>query len=628
MATNRETILRDYVADRRAAIAEGEKGAVRAWILPPVLHPDRTHRLAGLLRRQGLEIERLAEAVRAGDLRDARTGETVEIELPAGTWMVSMDQPASRLARVLLDPHIPMEATFLREEREFQERGKGTRLYETTAWSLPLAYGVDAYWTSTKPEGSWTDAWPMPPTGSLQKGTEVYAYVFGGATDNTAGALADLLQRGIAVRVADKPFTTVGREFDRGALLIKREGNPEDLAVQLGEVAERWGVTIQATPTALAEGGPDLGGRHFRPLVAPRVGVWTGSPVSSSSYGAIWHMLDLGIDLRFSGLDIGRFQRTDLRRYNVLIFPPAGGPGYRSVLGPSGIERLKKWIEAGGTAIGLGGGAEFLADPEVGLTQTRRRRDALDRYPPVVLGVSAVDVEAGGPFRAAGIRAPEANKDDAAGDGRGKKKAAAPDEVVRKSPYDIAPILGPGARPFAAGIDLGTPAPAAPVDLETWIKPLLPEGATKPTPEDVKTADSRLRRFRPRGAFLRADLDPEAWLTWGLGDEMTTWIGTANAFVAEPPVQIAAPLSRGRSSASRGIVVARGRRAYRTHRLRHPRRQGPRPGHPLPERPHLPGLDARRPPHVRQRSPLRPRSRHPLVHPLVRKRGQAPFAVE
>jgi hypothetical protein len=540
LAANREAVLLDYVADRRAAIAEGKKGPVRAWIFPPVLHPERTHRLAGLLRRQGIEIVRLAEAVRTRDLRDARTGETVEIELPAGTWMVPMDQPAVRLARVLLDPHIPMEATFLREEREFQERGKGTRLYETTAWSLPLAYGVDAYWTSTKPGGSWTDARPMPPTGTFKNRDEAYGYLIDGASDNATGALADLLQRGIAVRIADKKFSAAGREFDRGAVLVKREGNPEDLVDQLGEVALRWGVIIEATSTALAEGGPDLGGRHFRPLVAPRVGVWTGSPVSSSSYGAIWHMLDLGLDLRFSGLDIGRFRRTDLRRYNVLIFPPAGSPGYRSILGSSGIERLRKWIEAGGTAIGLGGGAAFLADKDVGLTQTRRRSEALDRYPPVVFGVSAADVEAGGPFRAAGIRAPVTTQPD--GDGSDKKKGKSTEvaRIERESPYDIAPILGPGARPFAAGLDLGAPAPSAPVDLETWIKPLLPEGVNKPTPEDVRAADSRLQRFRPRGAFLRADLDPEAWLTWGLGKEMTAWIGTPNAFVAEPPVQIAA----------------------------------------------------------------------------------------
>ena len=51
----------------------------------------------------------------------------------------------------MLDPHVPMEASFLREEREYQERGKGTRLYEITAWSLPLAFGVETVWTAVRP---------------------------------------------------------------------------------------------------------------------------------------------------------------------------------------------------------------------------------------------------------------------------------------------------------------------------------------------------------------------------------------------------------------------------------------------------------------------------------------------
>ncbi|MDX1388302.1 MAG: hypothetical protein R3344_03885, partial [Acidobacteriota bacterium] len=380
--------------------------------------------------------------------------------------------------------------------------------------------------------------WPMPPTGSLARAPEVYGYLLDGTSDASVGALSDLLQRGIAVRVSEKPFAVAGQAFGRGTLLIKREGNPDDLAGQLEEVAKRWGVAITATPTALAEDGPDLGGRHFLPLVAPRIGVWTGWPVSPSDYGSIWHLFDIGIDLRFSGLDLGRFASTDLRRYNVLVFPPARGTAYQNALGASGVKRLRQWIEAGGTAIGIGGGADFLADKDLDLTKTRARRQALDRYPPVVLGVSSGEVDQGGPLRASGIKAPEPVKDDAGEvKDNGKKKE---EPVKRDSPYDIAPILGPGARPFAAGIDQGTPASPVPVDLATWIMPLLPSGIDKPTEEDLAAADERLRRFRPRGAFLRVDLDPENWVNWGLADEIPVWVSASDTFVAEPPVQVAA----------------------------------------------------------------------------------------
>ena len=40
-----------------------------------------------------------------------------------------------------------MDSTFLREEREHLEKGKGSRLYETTAWSVTLGSGMPAGWT-------------------------------------------------------------------------------------------------------------------------------------------------------------------------------------------------------------------------------------------------------------------------------------------------------------------------------------------------------------------------------------------------------------------------------------------------------------------------------------------------
>jgi hypothetical protein len=534
LVENRVEILLDYVADRRSAIRDGEQGDIRAFIFPPGPRPARTEALVALLRRQGIEVMRLAEPVKARGLHDIRTGEDADRELPAGTWMVRLDQPAARLARVLLDPHVPMDADFLREEREYIEREKGSRLYETTAWSLPLARGVEAWWTGTLPGGKWEEASPGSPRGSVGGSAAVHAYLIDGGSDRSVGALADLLQRGLAVRIAAKPFTVAGRSYQRGAIQVKREGNPDDLATQLTEVAKRWNVDVFATPTAKAQQGPDLGGREFDPLVAPRVGVWTAMPVSPSDYGAIWHLLDRGVDLRFTALDLGRFAQTDLRRYNVLVFPPArrswGGDGgahggYRAALGKNGVERLRSWIEAGGTAIGIGSGAEFLADRELELTKTRLRRQALDRFAPVVLGASARQVVQGGRLRATGLRANDEEDDS---------------EAAAGSPYDVAPILGPGALPFAEGADLGTPASTDPVSLEKWIVPLLPSGETKPTAEAIESADERLRQFKPHGTFLRVDLDDDLWLSWGLPSEITAWVDAADTLVAESPVRVAA----------------------------------------------------------------------------------------
>ncbi|MBP7148835.1 MAG: hypothetical protein KBD01_14970 [Acidobacteria bacterium] len=537
LAANRAEVLLDSIRSRRDAVQRGAEGPVRAWLLPRGRFPARTDALAALLARQGIEVLRNAAAVQAAGVRDARTGETKSVELPAGSWLVPMAQPAGSLARALLDPHVPMEAAFFREEREYLERGKDSRLYDATAWSLPLLHGVEAYWSPVAVAGAWTAAVPEPRQGSLRAAAGAVAYVIDGSGDEAAPALADLLQRGIAVRVAEKEFRAAGRDFGPGTLLVKREGNPADLAAQLAEVAARWPVQIEAVATGKSERGPDLGGNYFHPLVAPRVGVWSGSPVNPGSYGFAWHLFDEVLGLRFAGLDVNRFGGTDLSRYNVLVFPPAFGGGYRERLGEKGLAELRRWIEAGGTAIGVGDGAAFLAAKDAGLTATRLRHEALDRFPPVVWGISADAARAGGSFDARGELA------------RPAEPVARPATAATaaRSPYDVAPVLGPGARPFAQGFEQGSPVAGPPVALAEWLEPLLSPGKERPDAEDLARADERLRRFAPQGALVRLELDPDSWLAWGLPAEVDVLVATDRALVAEPPVNVAArfaPLER------------------------------------------------------------------------------------
>jgi hypothetical protein len=543
LAENRREVLLDFVADRRQAM---QPGPIAAWVLPETRYPERTRHLVDLLRRQGIDVLRNAtEPVQLDGLHDARSGKELDaLAFPGPVWLVPLDQPAAPLVRVLLDPHVPMEAPFLREEREHLERGKGTRLYEITAWSLPLAFDVDAYWPADPPAVGWQQAELPAAAGRPAGGSgKPFGYLIDGVRDGSSPALAEMLQTGLAVRVAEKPFRVEGEAYERGALLVKTEGNPADLAERLAAIAARSKVDVRAVSTAKAEQGPDLGGEYFHPLVAPRVGIWTDWPVSPSNYGALWNLMDEELGLRFTALSMAFFPMVDLERYNVLVFPPAMGDArlYRAQIGDEGVERIKRWIEAGGTAIGIGDGAAFLADVSGELTKTRLRSQALERYPPPVVGPGSDLAEQAGPFRAAGLRAPPAEEDEPEGDGKKKKaKSVSPADPLRGSPYDVAPVLGPGARPFAEGYEQGTPVTEPPVDLKDWLAPALPPGQQAPKKEDLERADERLRRFAPRGTFVRIELDPHVWLNWGLPERMPALVRNSDTLVAEPPVQVAA----------------------------------------------------------------------------------------
>ncbi len=533
LLAHRAEVLRDFVAERRATIAAaGRDGRPAAWVLPEGRHPERTRRLVRLLRAQGLEVVGRDDASALGPLTDGATGARVAAgELAGPVWVVPLDQPHGRLARNLIDPHVPMAREFLREEREYLERRRGSRLYETTAWSLPLAYGIEALWTSRRlADRRGAERPAVDPDGELVPCDEPpVAWLADGRAEGMPRLLARLFRERIRVAVTDEPLTIAGRSFGRGSLVILARQEIPDLVDRLAEAARATGVTIVATPTFRAERGPDLGGAHVKPLVAPRVAVLAGDPVSPADYGALWFLLDHEIDLPFAAVDARRFDRLDLRRYDVLVIPPVmGGPKRLSaLLGKPGIEALARFVDRGGTLIGIGSGAAFVAAKETGLTKTRLRREALAAFPPVVFGPDALAAEAAGKPVATGLRAPRKEDDSEA--------ASVPADRAR--PYDVPPVLGPGARPFAEGPGWRF---ADPVPLGKWLAPLLPAGRSKPTAEDLATADARLRRFAPHGAFLRALLDPRAFLTFGLEErEIPVLVQTDRALVAGADVDVA-----------------------------------------------------------------------------------------
>ncbi len=543
LASHRQEILADFVTHRREVIARAGRDWPAAWVLPRSRRPERTDALVRVLRAQGIEVLGPRTARVAG-LRDARTGEPGPTDaFSDGAYVVPLDQPAGALVRELLDPHVPMEAGFLREEREYLERGRGSRLYDVTSWSLALAYDVDAYWTKTKPGAGWSQGEIPSTRGSLSPAHDPVAYVIDGAAENAPTALAELYARQIPVRLAEKPFQVDGRTWPRGSLVVRREGAPADVERQLSEVAESWSTDISAVSTSRGGEGPDLGGSYFRALVAPRIGVLTGWPVSPSDYGAVWHLLDEVVRVRFNGLDVGRLGSADLGRYNVLVFPETLSTSYRAILGKTGVDALVRWVEGGGTAIGIGSGAEFLAEVETGLTKARLRRQALATHPPPVFGLGPEAVVAGGPMRADGLRVAPPPKDDESEDARPVDKRARRErsepEALREGPYDVAPVLGPGARPFAEGHPQGTPVEEV-VTLAEWLAPFLPPGKREPGEQDLAWADERLRSFSPRGAFVRIELDRDHWLGWGLPADLPALASADDTIVAVPPVEVPA----------------------------------------------------------------------------------------
>lgn len=496
-ANHRKELLQDFYREKKRAIEDKRAHPARAFIFSPGENATKTNHFIETLLLQDIEVYIAENDFVANDLHDI-WGQTIkEKRFPRNTYIVPLDQPMRPLIQTILefDPRIP--DSILVEERHELERNRSSRIYEVTAWSVPIAYNLDAYWTGKKVQKKTKPINKIEtPQGKVIHPNSQYGYLFDYTNDAAVSALIIFLQTGYKVRVAEEPFRIEGISFPRGTVLLRNQGNPEELHEFVHKVAKEAGIIIYGVNTALSEEGPDLGGEQFRLLKLPRIGIVAGSSIDFTSYGALWYLLDREFQIRYSSLNINSISWLNLEKYNVLIFPQVwGGPeGYKRLLGSQGIAKLRTWIERGGTLIAIGTGAAFAADTSVGLSSVRLRRQVLDKI---------------GEY----------------------------EEAVAREQAAIKPFIDSKA---VWGI-------SKPVEK-------IPEAKEKLGLEEITKKDERGRLFMLRGSILRADLDQEHWLTSGMNDKVPVFLYTDFALMSKDPVQTAARLADEKNIRLSGLV--------------------------------------------------------------------------
>jgi len=117
------------------------------------------------------------------------------------------------------------------------------------------------------------------------------------------------------------------------------------------------GLTSMAIPvsTGITETGRDLGTGRAGDLALPRVALVGGEGPSSGSFGANRFFLEHRLGLPYDAVNASELGSLDLDVYDVVVVPEGGGVGRG--LGEAGRDRLRAWIQAGGTLVAIGSGA-------------------------------------------------------------------------------------------------------------------------------------------------------------------------------------------------------------------------------------------------------------------------------
>ena len=477
VADNRKDLLRDYYSEKYESVYT-KSNRLKAFIFPKGKNGSIEKQFAETLIRQGIEVgqtlqvEKLKQAVKSDG-----TTET-NIMIPKGSMLVRLDQPNNALVNVILSFDIRLKNSFLETERRQRLKHSESRLYETTAWSLPLAYGLEGYYTNDLPPIVTTKYVTYPSPGMVFNPEPSFGYVIPNFDNNSYAVLNILLENQLKVWTANKPFKINGNDFPAGSYLLRRNADPPLETEFFRELALEFGVNVHGVNTGLAESGPDLGGGEFHLLEKPKIALIGGSPASFTSFGATWHLLDSQLNIPFSILEAGNFSGTDLRKYNVIILPSAwGGTGaYKRYFGEGGIEKLKGWIEGGGTVIGLGSGSHFLTDTTVAISSVRQKRQVLK---------DLKDYEKSLEY----IKSAEAPEIDSLAVWEGKKNS----ELIKKDkPEELLDV--------------------------------------------IKEKDKLARKLAPRGMLMKANLDKEHWLSFGCGDYVIPMVNTSVVLMSDEHV--------------------------------------------------------------------------------------------
>ena len=322
VANNKDRFLNNfYIKSKRSVLKAANEGPA-AYVVPgDTPRPVEAADMVNLLRLMGVEVQQAtreftiketkrAEASseqRGAEQREPRNAEqaTSARKFPAGSYIIRMDQPYSRMADMLLDTQY--------------YNVNDPRPYDDTGWTLGALRNVETVRVTDK------DVLNVPMNlltadarvrGKLTGTEKATVYVVNNNTENTLATLRFRL-KGVRMNVAETDFKVGTQSFNAGSFIIKADDNPSDLRAQLGTAVTDLGLTAVGF-----ESNPAVKSHE---VSVPRIAIlhtWTNTQNDG------WFRIEFDhLQIPYSYISDHVLRDTPNLRanYDVIIFPPVGG---------------------------------------------------------------------------------------------------------------------------------------------------------------------------------------------------------------------------------------------------------------------------------------------------------------
>ncbi len=307
------------------ASSEAAKNPVKTYVFGSESDPASAYRLAELVARNGVEVYRLDKEIKAN-------GKTYK---PAYSYAVPVNQPRYRLVEGLF---------------EIREKYADSLSYDITGWTSPFLFNVNYSKQAAAVSLGEKIQIDALPKGEFKGAKDAYAYLFEWSGYYAPRALYRLLKNGVYAKVSQSVVKYGDKEFQRGSILIPlgdvyQQKSKDEIYNIAKLITEEDAIDVWSVPTGYLE-GHNLGSSTFSPVRTPKVAIVGGNGASATSVGEIWHLFDTRYEIPLTIISSERFAQADLSSYNVLILS-----GYGLDLSKAAIQRVKSWVEQGGTLI-------------------------------------------------------------------------------------------------------------------------------------------------------------------------------------------------------------------------------------------------------------------------------------
>ncbi len=344
-ARYREKFMHDFYTMGTDEIRKGETEPPYAFIVPADQRdPNTAAKMINILIDQGAEVQ----TANADFVADGVT-------YPKGSYILLLSQPFRPFVKDI------MEEQKYPDLRAFPG-GPPIPPYDVAGWTLPLQMGVKSVTVNSRFEVSLTPVTRAePPAASMAVGgPKVSAFLLGHERNDSLIAVNRLLKDGNEVYWTQAPLANGGTSYPSGTMIIPAEGKRQ---MEVKRIAQSLSLPLAAADSPIAVQAYEL-----KPLRLALYNPWGGNMDEG------WTKLMLE---RFE-FPYAEIRNADIRsgslaqQYDVIFFAdqqpasivdgiPASRiqPEYAGGIGPEGVQRLKAFVQNGGTVIALGAATEL-----------------------------------------------------------------------------------------------------------------------------------------------------------------------------------------------------------------------------------------------------------------------------